>query len=215
MATTPVEIKRVLISLFAVGIIETVAGTLATKIPADSLSLLGVVRTVEAVVILLIFSQQINGIAAIGISKETAWNGLLRGLICSAGFGIIVFAGFIILFLMDIDPFSLVRMPLPAERSRLIGFIIVGGLISPVAEELFFRGVVFGYFRRWGFWMALIVSTAGFIAAHLSGNRLPITQAVGGVVFGVAYEKTGSLAAPLTIHVLGNLAIFALSILKG
>jgi len=34
---------------------------------------------------------------------------------------------------------------------------------------------------------------------------------VGGIVFAIAYETEGSLMAPLTIHVLGNTAIFALS----
>ena len=202
-------------SILTVCCVETVIGVLAAKIPIGSISLLGAVRTTEAVIILLISSQQVTGMATIGLPKETLRGGLLRGLIWSAGFGIVVFAGFAILFYVEIDPFSLLHMRLPADKSRLTCFILVGGFISPVAEEVFFRGVVFGYFRRWGFWPALIVSTAAFIAAHLYGNRLPITQAVGGVVFGVAYEKTGSLAAPLTIHVLGNLAIFAVSILKG
>ena len=213
MATTRVELKPFLISLFAVGIIETVAGALATKIPADSLSLLGVVRTAEALVILFVFGHQQNGMAAIGLSSETLGGGLLRGLIWSAGFGIAVFVGFVILFYVGIDPFTLVQMRLPTATSGLICFILVGCFISPVAEEVFFRGVIFGYFRRWGFWPALIISTAGFIAAHLYGNRLPVTQAVGGVVFGIAYEKTGSLATPITIHVLGNLAIFTLQVL--
>ncbi|MEA3232096.1 MAG: type II CAAX endopeptidase family protein [Thermodesulfobacteriota bacterium] len=213
MATTRVELKPFLISLAAVCCVEAVIGGLAVKMPAGSLSLLGGARTVEAVLVLLVFSQQINGMATIGLSSGTLGDGLLRGLIWSAGFGVAVFVGFAILFFIGIDPFSLVGMRLPEEKSSLIYFILVGGFISPVAEEVFFRGVIFGYFRRWGFWPALIVSTAGFIAAHLYGNRLPITQAVGGVVFGIAYEKTGSLAAPITIHVLGNLAIFTLSIL--
>jgi membrane protease YdiL (CAAX protease family) len=35
---------------------------------------------------------------------------------------------------------------------------------------------------------------------------------VGGIVFAVAYEVEGSLMVPITIHVLGNMAIFALSL---
>lgn len=215
MATTRVELKPFLISLVTVCCVEAVIGVLAVKTPAGSLSLLGVARTVEAILVLLVFSQQVNGMAAIGLSSGTLMDGLLQGLIWSAGFGIVVFAGFAILFYVGIDPFSLVGVRLPTEKLSLICFILVGGFISPVAEEVFFRGVIFGFFRRWGFWTALIVSTAGFIVAHLYGNRMPVTQAVGGVVFGVAYEKTGSLAAPITIHMLGNLAIFTLSILTG
>lgn len=212
MAAATVEIKPFLLSLALVGSVETVIGVLADGVSAGSLSLLGAVRALEAAGICLIFNRQAGGMAAIGISKKTWRKGLRQGVLWSAGFGAIVLAGFAILLVAGIDPFSLLRMRLPAAASRLIGFILVGGLIGPAAEEILFRGVVFGYFRRWGFWTALIVSIAGFIAAHLSGSRLPLTQAVGGVVFGVAYEKTGSLVAPLTIHVLGNLAIFSLSI---
>ena len=49
------------------------------------------------------------------------------------------------------------------------------------------------------------------MTAHLPG--LPVTQAIGAVVFALAYERAGSLAAPIAIHVLGNCAIFALSLL--
>jgi hypothetical protein len=35
---------------------------------------------------------------------------------------------------------------------------------------------------------------------------------VGGIVFAVAYELEGNLMVPITIHVLGNTAIFALSL---
>lgn len=199
-------------SLVTVCCVEVVIGVLAVKTPAGSLSLLGVARTVEAVLVLLVFSQQVNGMATIGLSSGTLGDGLLRGLIWSAGFGIAVFAGFAILFYIGIDPFTLIGMRLPAEKLSLICFFLVGGFISPVAEEVFFRGVVFGYFRRWGFWPAITISTGVFVAAHLSGTRIPVTQVVGGVIFAAAYEKTGSLATPMTIHVLGNLAIFTLSL---
>jgi hypothetical protein len=39
-----------------------------------------------------------------------------------------------------------------------------------------------------------------------------LTQAVGGILFAVAYEVERSLLVPITIHVLGNLAIFSLSL---
>jgi membrane protease YdiL (CAAX protease family) len=35
---------------------------------------------------------------------------------------------------------------------------------------------------------------------------------VGGIVFAIAYEKEKNLMVPITIHCLGNLAIFSLSI---
>jgi hypothetical protein len=43
---------------------------------------------------------------------------------------------------------------------------------------------------------------------------IPLAQVVGGIVFAVAYEIEGSLMVPITIHVLGNLAIFTLSLMS-
>jgi membrane protease YdiL (CAAX protease family) len=40
-----------------------------------------------------------------------------------------------------------------------------------------------------------------------------LAQIIGGIVFALAYEASGNLLVPITIHVLGNLAIFTLSLL--
>ncbi|GAF95541.1 unnamed protein product [marine sediment metagenome] len=49
-----------------------------------------------------------------------------------------------------------------------------------------------------------------FVLAHPIFLGIPLAQVVGGIVFAVAYEMEGSLMVPITIHVLGNLAIFTL-----
>jgi len=43
---------------------------------------------------------------------------------------------------------------------------------------------------------------------------IPLPQVVGGLVFAVAYEIEESLMVPIIIHVLGNLAIFTLSLMS-
>ena len=91
---------------------------------------------------------------------------------------------------------------------------MVGGIISPVAEEIFFRGMLYGYFRRWGIWAALLLSTVVFVMAHAIFHRVPLPQIVGGILFALAYEKEKNLMVPMTIHVLGNLAIFAIALFK-
>ena len=91
-------------------------------------------------------------------------------------------------------------------------FFLVGGVVAPVAEEILFRGLVYGFLRRWGAILAVILSTALFaLAPPLRG--LPLTQIVGGLLFASAYEMENNLLVPITIHVLGNLAIFTLSAL--
>jgi uncharacterized protein len=86
----------------------------------------------------------------------------------------------------------------------------VGGIVAPIAEEVVFRGLIFGYLRRWGLTAAVLISTALFAALHLP--TIPVTQVVGGAVFAIAYHMGGSLMVPIVIHMLGNLAIFTLSL---
>jgi membrane protease YdiL (CAAX protease family) len=107
---------------------------------------------------------------------------------------------------------QLIRIPLPSDPSRTLQLFLVGGLVGPVTEELFFRGILYGYFRRWGFFPALFVSTLFFVLLHPI-KALAVTQTVGGVLFAAAYEIEGNLLVPITIHVLGNLAIFSLAFL--
>lgn len=213
MATIRVELKLFLLSFAAVGCLETMMGMVANRLPLDAFFLIGSVRMIEIVTLGLIFYRRPGRLAAIGISPGSTGQGLAQGMIWSIGFGFVAMAGFLALILININPVSLIGIRLPSGYVNLTCFVLVGGLISPIAEEMFFRGVVFGFFRRWGFWPALFVSTAGFIIAHLGANHLPLTQAVGGILFAFAYEKTGSLLAPITIHVLGNLAIFAFSVM--
>ena len=51
--------------------------------------------------------------------------------------------------------------------------------------------------------------------AHSVTARVPWIQAVGGVLFCVAYEMSGSLWAPIIVHLTGNLVIFLLPLWIG
>jgi len=214
MATIRIQFVPFLVSILSIGIVEILVRLPSISNPVYGLLFLGSVRTVEAAVILLAVWPCQKGLSSIGLTPETIVGGLSQGLIWSAAFGVVALLGFIPCFLLSINPFALMRMPLPEGRVALAAFYLVGGIIGPVAEELFFRGVVFGFVRRWGFWPAMIISTSLFVLAHLSGNRIPVTQLVGGVAFSVAYEKTNSLVTPMIIHILGNLSIFTLAVVS-
>lgn len=139
--------------------------------------------------------------------------GFLRGIIWSALFGIIAAIAGAIIFLFGINPAALIHANLPARPWDCVLFFIVAGIIGPVAEELFFRGVCFGFFRKWGFWPAMIISTAAFVWAHHTRAGLPLPQLAGGIVFAVAYEKEKNITVPMVIHAVGNLAIFTIPVI--
>jgi membrane protease YdiL (CAAX protease family) len=140
--------------------------------------------------------------------------GLARGLIWSVCFGIAAGVLFLVLLAAGINPLKLVNTPLPSAPRQIIIFFLVGGVIGPIWEEIFFRGIIFGFFRRWGLYAAILISTALFVLPHYDGHHLPLTQIVGGIVFAIAYEKEKNLMVPVTIHCLGNLAIFSLTFLS-
>ena len=58
------------------------------------------------------------------------------------------------------------------------------------------------------------MSTVLFVLPHLGGTVLPFTQIIGGLVFAVVYEKEKNLLVPITIHCLGNMAIFGIAFVR-
>lgn len=73
-------------------------------------------------------------------------------------------------------------------------------LMTPIVEEVFFRGFIFsGLLRRFGPRWAIIVSALVFSAFHLSlGVVIPIFMT--GVLLAWLYWKTGSLWAAIAAH---------------
>ncbi len=184
----------------------------ATRQFIDSYAVLGLTRLVFIAAITTLLIQTEGGLTAVGWGPGTWSDGLRRGALWSLGFALAAGIGMALLIGAGKNPIAMMRFPLPADPVELMLFFIVGGLIAPIAEELCFRGILYTYFRRWGVIIALIASTAIFVALH-AVKGIPLTQMVGGIVFAIAYETSGNLTVPITIHTLGNLAIFTLSML--
>ena len=214
MEAKKVELKTLLISLGVVLGVEFLAKAMISTGLYHSMIFLGVLRLVETVMVLLIVSFRGKGVSSIGLSPQTLGSGLRRGLIWSACFGAITALAFVALFLVGIDPLGIIRVRLPSGSREIIIYFMVGGIVGPVAEELIFRGILYGFLRRWGVVLAVTVSTLVFVLVHPSAfHGIPLTQAVGGILFALTYEKERNLMAPITLHVLGNSAIFALSLI--
>ncbi len=86
-----------------------------------------------------------------------------------------------------------------------MGMIAVAGVIvAPLSEEFLFRGYFYGVGKRYaGPWLSALLTAALFAAFHAS-----LTAFAGLFVLAlaltVAYERTGSLAVPVTMHALFN-----------
>lgn len=97
----------------------------------------------------------------------------------------------------------------------LILGIILYGVISPIAEELVFRGLVYNRMRRneVPVLAAIILSSVFFGIYHFN-----VVQAVYGVLMGLimvcVYEKYGGFIYPVIIHAAANSFIYILSSCK-
>ena len=80
-------------------------------------------------------------------------------------------------------------------------------LLAPVAEEVAFRGTMYGNLMKRGLHpaVAILLPAAAFALVHLqySGPGL-LFIFIDGIVFGLARHRTGSLFVPILLHVLGN-----------
>lgn len=81
-------------------------------------------------------------------------------------------------------------------------------VLAPIAEELFWRGLLQSMLRRrFGPWASVLIASGAFACIHVvSGPQaIPALFALA-VVLGYSYERTGRLLAPMLIHALFNAA---------
>jgi membrane protease YdiL (CAAX protease family) len=212
MGTNTIQLKTICGTLAWILFVEVSAWRVARDVvPGAPIAVIGFARILQILGMLFIVIRQEGGLYAVGAARSNWMAGLRRGALWSAGFALAAGIGMGLGFLLGHNPLLWIKAPLPREFPLLMTFIIVGGLVAPMAEELCFRGILYTYFRRWGIPCAVSVSTIIFVALHCV-HGIPIVQIIGGLVFAAAYEISGNLLVPVTIHVLGNLAIFALSL---
>jgi len=209
METNGITLKTLLACLAVMILIEAGLGIADSRALFDPLMTLCTARVLEAVLIVVMVLLLEKRISVIGLDRAGLLKGLKRGVIWSAGFGAAAFLVFIILTAAGAAPLKYMRTSIPNEG--LAGYFLIGALIGPVTEEIVFRGVLYGFFRRWGVLTAIVLSTIVFTLAHSMTGGIGLPQVAGGIVFALAYEREGSLMVPITIHVLGNAAIFSLS----
>ena len=122
--------------------------------------------------------------------------------------------------------FVLERLGFPIERQDMLGifsraespllvalmvFLVV--IVAPVVEELVFRAGLFRFLRlRVPRGVALVLPAVVFGSLH--GNLVAVVPlATLGIIFSLAYERTGRIAVPIIAHALFNLNTVVLVLL--
>ncbi len=98
----------------------------------------------------------------------------------------------------------------PWNALWLLGLTV---LAAPLCEEFIFRGLIQGGLRRsLPAWQAIGIAAALFAIVHPPASMLPVF--VLGLCTGLAYERSGSLLAPMLVHAGYNAAILAFQLSK-
>lgn len=211
METNKIKISTVIISILAVAAIEIIVRLVVQQNLIAPLIGLGFARLAEIIFLLMMVNIREKDFRAIGLNSADIFAGLQRGFIWAVIFGVAAGVALGIIYLLGIDARSFFQMKLSDNIMNLIYFFFIGAFLAPLAEEIFFRGILYGFFRRWGISTAIILSTLLFVLPHTSGHNLPITQVIGGILFAISFEVEKNLLVPMTIHSLGNLAIFTIA----
>lgn len=98
-----------------------------------------------------------------------------------------------------------------AQRQYGVAFgmgLLIYGVISPLAEETVFRGLIYNRMRRY-FGRMISVIACGLMFGIYHGN---LVQGIYGCILGIAitwsYERYGSFLAPVLFHAAANGAVF-------
>ena len=92
--------------------------------------------------------------------------------------------------------------PLPLNFAlTLLG----AGLLAPVAEELFFRGLIYGWFRsRFSVWPAVILSSTIFALGHIDSIGVVASSFILGLLLALIVERSRSLWLSILVHAANN-----------
>lgn len=142
--------------------------------------------------------------------------------------GFVSLVGLMLLFellvnLLDFETAENVSVQQGREHPELfLALLPIQFLLTAPAEELLFRGVVQGLFRRaYGIIPGIALAAALFAVFHLpalgGGDGLfPVLGVLflSGAFLGLLYEVTGNLAVPIVVHAFWNVLVFSTEYLQ-
>ena len=146
------------------------------------------------------------GLDAMPLGAAAGW-GVLFCLASLPPVGAIIFAtnAFCRLFHIPIADQPIIDLFLNIHSPVLLVILLLFAIsVAPVFEEFLFRGFAYPVLKqRFGLWPAWLLVAAVFSLSHWHApSFLPLFVFALGL--GLAYELTGSLVAPITMHALFN-----------
>jgi len=183
----------------------------ATKL--EVLWFIGSLRLFDFGLIVLFSLLYRRSLAAIGISRDTARKGISLGLWWSFWFGLVVFSAWGIGLIFRLNLFRFLGSPTASVPTvYFVWLILIGGIFAPVVEDSLFVGCLYHALRKkFPVLPAALGISLLFALLHGFSGSFPLVQFIGGVIFALAFEHSGSILTPVSIHILGNCTLFTLS----
>ncbi len=212
------ELVIVYIGILLIGFVVGISGELVErlfnllKIPLTKLSFFYVgffiqfIATISLVLLMTIWLNRAK-LTDLGLNLVSKDNFIKYGL-----FGGLVLIIIIFLLGLPISHFNPELEPQLYEQmlravisgNDFILLFIIGALLAPLAEELFYRGMVYPVFRhKLGPIPAMIMAGTLFGIVHFDSWRV-IPLAVGGIILCYIYEKTNSILVTTMAHGVWN-----------
>jgi len=157
-----------------------------------------------------------------GTSAAPRWTLGLRQSLRSPGATLATAAAALLAYFIFAAVYSALVHPHQKDITRDLGFghgdlgtvaagiLIIG--VAPLSEEIFFRGFIFGGFRRrLPFLVAAVLSALVFGLFHYTGSgSLTVVPQLAFLGFALCwvYERTGSIYPTIALHVLNNTLAF-------
>ncbi len=151
----------------------------------------------------------------LGLKRQPFWKCVGIGVICMIGFYAVA-AGYSAALGLDEDSNTLLQDTGFGDTvGRDVIYALLFTVAAPVAEELLFRGLLFrtlrdGFMSKMGKRGAVaagaVVSGVIFGGIHVGGGQndfLPVLMALG-ILLALAYQWSGTLYVPVTIHAINN-----------
>lgn len=122
-------------------------------------------------------------------------------------------SAFVMVPLSYVDPAFVERLFLTPPAAfvaktpgQLVLLLIVGGVMAPIAEEVFFRGILMQrWAQRWGTLGGAVASSALFALLHQEW----LGRFAAGMLLAALYLRTRTLWAPIVAHALTNILVIA------
>jgi membrane protease YdiL (CAAX protease family) len=108
------------------------------------------------------------------------------------------------------------QLPLDFTAVEVALGVVSVVVVAPVAEEIFFRGFLYGGLRgRFGVWVSALISSALFGLAHAADGLVlvPVLFVVG-LGLALLYERRGALGASIAAHAVFNIVGFTLILME-